>query len=103
MDKNEPPDVLSWLMQMTSLIAELHCHNANVHPHNANVHPHDANRPRRPQPESNLGPRHPDAHGIEWAEEGFSRWMGWRGQEGHDQETSWPADQLRNERNARIT
>src|SRR5437660_11159935 len=50
--------------------------------------------------QTNAGPRyHADSFTIE--DEGFSRWMGWRGQEAQGEETAWPAAELRQEREER--
>src|SRR2546425_3848487 len=73
--------IIAWLMQMTSHIAELHA--------------------RSGQPTTNAGPHFNDKQTITIEPEDFSRWMGWRGQEAQEQETGWPADELRQERNER--
>jgi len=75
--------VLAWLMQMTTHVAEMHA------------------RAGKPAATNNAGPRLHDHQTIDWEPEGFSRWMGWRGQEEQERETDWPPDMVRTERNER--
>lgn len=75
-------DVLTWLMQMTTHVAELHSR-------------------RDGRPSTNAGPNFNDRHTFTVEPEDFSRWMGWRGQEAQEQETAWPAEELRQERKER--
>lgn len=42
-----------------------------------------------------------DLNVINIETEGFSRWMGWRGQDEQEREIDWPPDMVRTERNAR--
>jgi len=71
--------ILQWLIHMTSHIAKLH--------------------ERTKAPRSNAGPRYNDGiQTVNIEDEGFSRWMGWRGQEAQEEETAWPAGELRQER-----
>ena len=59
--------LIEWLMGITTYIVNLH-HGL-----------------KREKPETNAGPRfHADS--ITWEEEGFSRWMGWRGEEAQEEE-----------------
>jgi hypothetical protein len=61
--------VLEWLMGITTYIARLHY------------------RLRQAQkPETNAGPRYYEANVYEAYDEGFARWMGWRGQEEQERE-----------------
>ena len=72
-------DVLAWLIQMTTYVAgEL----------------------RARKPTTNAGPQLHDET-INWQPEGFSRWMGWRGEAEQQREIDWPPDMVRTERNER--
>jgi len=71
--------ILTWLIQITSHIAELHG--------------------RRNQ--NNKGPRFHEVRTFDVEDEGFSRWMGWRGEEEQIKETDWPAGMVRDERSKR--
>jgi len=53
---------------------------------------------RKAQIVSNAGPLFHEAKTFTIEEEGFSRWMGWRGEEAQEQETAWPMEQLKAER-----
>lgn len=72
-------ELLKLLMQMTTAIAAIAARANGLDFQNSNT-PKD---------------------GIPWMDEGFARWMGYRGQEGHDEETAWSSEQLRNERKER--
>jgi hypothetical protein len=52
-------------------------------------------------PTSNAGPRYHEMNTYTIEDEPFSRWMGWRGQDAQEQETDWPADEVKAERYAR--
>lgn len=58
-------------------------------------------QPRTAAPSGNAGPRFHEGNTFTIEEEPFSRWMGWRGQDAQEQECSWPADELKAERQAR--
>lgn len=63
---------------------------------------HDRTENTSPDTQTNAGPRFNDGiRTINIEDEGFSRWMGWRGQEAQEEETSWPAGELRQEREER--
>jgi hypothetical protein len=69
--------ILQFLIQMTAHVAKLHAERKTT----------------------NAGPRYNDGiQTVNIEDEGFSRWMGWRGQEAQGEETAWPADELRQER-----
>ncbi len=54
------------------------------------------------KPATNAGPRFEDGiRTVNIEDEGFSRWMGWRGQDAQEDETAWPAGELRQEREER--
>jgi len=75
-------DVLAWLIQMTTYVAaEL--------------------QTRKTTTTNNAGPRLHDNQTINWEPEDFSRWMGWRGEAAQNEETAWPAEELRQERKER--
>lgn len=60
-------EVMHFLMAVAAYVAELHA------------------RSRRPGAETNAGVRFSD-DSIPWEEEGFSRWMGWRGPDEQERE-----------------
>jgi len=59
--------VMRFLMAVAGYVAELHA------------------RTRRPDKTTNAGPRFED-DSIPWEDEGFSRWMGWRGEAEQERE-----------------
>ena len=62
--------VLRWLSGMTTYIANLHQHLK-----------------QKPKPEeSNAGPRYHEHNVHEAFDEGFARWMGYRGEEAQERE-----------------
>ena len=48
--------------------------------------------------DTNAGPRYNVQDTTTIEEEGFSRWMGWRGEVEQEREMDWPADLLKEER-----